>query len=255
MIFDTHAHYDDPAFDDDREELVSSLPGMGIGAFVNVSSDEESLSGTEKIIKKYPFAYGAMGIHPSDIVDSLELLDKVKQKTLCHDKVVAIGEIGLDYHYKDTDAPLQKKWFRLQLDLAREIGKPVIIHSRDAAEDTYEIMKEAHAGEIGGVVHCFSYSPEMAELFVKMGFFIGIGGVITFKNAKKLRETVHRIGLENLVLETDCPYLAPEPHRGERNSSLYLPAVAEAIGEIKGISRLKVEEETFKNAEKLYRRL
>ncbi|MBO6133852.1 MAG: TatD family hydrolase [Lachnospiraceae bacterium] len=253
MIFDTHAHYDDAAFDEDRERLIESLPRNGISTFVNVSSDEDSLSTTAEIIKKYGFAYGAIGIHPSDTKDSIELFDKVREKALSHEKVVAIGEIGLDYHYRDTDQALQKKWFRMQMNLARELGKPVIIHSRDAAADTYEIMKECHAEDIGGVVHCFSYSPEMAEKFVAMGFFIGIGGVLTFKNAKKLRETVQRIGLERLVLETDCPYLAPEPHRGERNSSLYLKAVACAIGEIKGIDEAEVEAVTFENAHKLYR--
>lgn len=168
------------------------------------------------------------------------------------EKVVAVGEIGLDYYWDEPAHDVQKIWFARQLDLARELKKPVIIHSRDAAKDTFDIMTENKAGEIGGVVHCYSYSAEMALDFVKMGFYIGIGGVVTFKNGKKMKEVVEALPIERILLETDCPYLAPEPNRGKRNSSLNLPYIAQKIAEIKGLSYEEVIEITTKNAERMY---
>ena len=277
MIFDTHVHYDDEKFDGDREELIQSLFANGIGAFVNVSADMRSLDDTVKLAGEHENVYGALGLHPSDVPDTFDatgltpsempdtsdhlapngeeekVLNKIRTLMADNEKMVAIGEIGLDYHYPDFKKDLQQRWFRLQLALARELKKPVIIHSRDAAADTYAIMKEENAGELGGVVHCFSYSPEMALEYVKMGFFIGIGGVLTYKNAKKLKEVAARVPLDNIVLETDCPYLAPEPHRGKRNSSLYLPFVVEALSEIKGVSKAEIEKVTWENAVRLYR--
>ena len=170
-----------------------------------------------------------------------------------HEKCVAIGEIGLDYYWPQPDREIQKLWFQRQLDLARELTKPVVIHSRDAANDTIAIMKEKHAEEIGGVVHCFSYTKEAAEIFVKMGFYIGVGGVVTFKNAKKIKEAVERIPLDRIVLETDCPYLSPVPFRGKRNSSLYIPYIIEEIAKIKQVSAKDIEEATWQNARRLYR--
>ena len=254
-IFDTHAHYDDERFDEDREKLLSAIYKNGVKHFVNVASSVESIDSTLALASGHPECYVALGIHPSDI-DGLneKIMGMIKEKIESFDRCVAVGEIGLDYYWGEENVrESQKKWFIRQLDLAREVKLPVIIHSRDAAEDTFRIMKESHAEEIGGVVHCFSYSKEMAREYVKMGFFIGIGGVVTFKNARKLVEVVEDIPLESLVLETDCPYLTPTPYRGERNSSAYLPLVAEKIAEIKGISVDEVYDVTYKNALKLYR--
>lgn len=253
MIFDTHAHYDDEAFDEDRETLLDRLPQEGIGRVVNVSSDLASCSGTLELTRRYPYIYGAVGIHPSDTGE----LDEASFGWLagqCDDpKCVAVGEIGLDYHWKEPDKAVQKEWFARQLELARTKGLPVIIHSRDAARDTADVLRAMRAGEMGGVIHCYSYSKEIAGEFLDMGFFFGIGGVLTFKNGRKLRETVEYLPLDCLVLETDCPYLAPEPNRGKRNSSLNLPYVVGAIAAAKGISREEAEYITWKNALRLYR--
>lgn len=253
MIFDTHAHYDDEAFDEDRDELLSSMAAQGIAKIVNIGSSFEANQKTLKLTQEYDFIKAAFGIHP-EFADQLNEENFKRIEELCRlDECVAVGEIGLDCYWPEPDVSIQKPWFERQMDLARRIGKPIVVHSRDAAQETYEMMKAAGAGDIGGVVHCFSYSKEMAKLFVDMGFYIGVGGVITFKNGKKLKEVVEYIPLEHIVLETDCPYLAPVPFRGKRNSSLLLPHVVEVISEIKGISREEVERITWDNAHKLYR--
>lgn len=253
MIFESHAHYDDEAFDEDREALLSSLQEQGIGTVINIGASLSGCEATVKLAEQYPFVFGAVGVHPSE-VEELNEENFVRLSTLCdHEKVVAVGETGLDYHYPEPDKALQKKWFERQLTLACETGLPVIIHSREAAKDTLDIMQALHAEEIGGVVHCFSYGKEMAREYLNMGFHFGIGGVITFNNAKKLKEAVEYIPMGRILLETDSPYLAPQPHRGERNSSLNLPFVVEAIAEIKGISRKEVEEITEENARRLFR--
>ncbi|MBE6015826.1 MAG: TatD family deoxyribonuclease [Lachnospiraceae bacterium] len=255
LIFESHAHYDDEQFDEDRDEILSALPKSGIEYVVNVSSNPESVKSTLKLAAEHDFIYAAVGIHPSDVEGLPEdTLDWVREQ-LKAPKVVAVGEIGLDYYWdwEEEVQDLQKVWFRRQLGLAREANLPVIIHSRDAAKETMDIMVEEDAGSIGGVVHCYSYSPEMAMDYVKMGMFIGIGGVVTFKNAKKLKETAAAVPLENIVIETDCPYLAPEPNRGKRNSSLNLPYVISAIAEIKGITEEEVAQATYDNAKRLYR--
>lgn len=253
MIFDTHAHYDDDAFDEDREELLASLPGQGICRVVNVGSSLASCRQTLALVREYDFIYGAIGVHPSETAELTEESFEWLEKAVQEPKIVAVGEIGLDYYWEEPEHDIQKRWFRRQLELARERKLPVIIHSRDAAQDTLEIMKELHAQEIGGVVHCYSYSLEMAKEYEKLGFFFGIGGVVTFKNAKKLKEVVGYLPLERIVLETDCPYLAPVPNRGTRNSSLNLRYIAEKIAEIKNIGYDEVVEITRTNAEKLYR--
>lgn len=252
MIFDTHAHYDDDAFDEDREDLLASLDGHGIGRVVNVGASLSSSAQTIALIKQYDWMYGAVGVHPSESVELTEQSFAWLKQAVREPKIVAVGEIGLDYYWEEAEREIQKKWFRRQLELARENRLPVIIHSREAAQDTLEIMKEHHAEEIGGVIHCYSYSLEMAKEYEKMGFFFGIGGVLTFTNAKKLREVVEYLPLERVVLETDCPYLAPVPNRGKRNTSLNLTYVAEKIAEIKQISYDEVVNVTWKNAEKLY---
>lgn len=254
MIFDTHAHYDDKQFDEDRQELLSSMKENGVETIVNVCATYESCQRVLELVQEYPFMYAAVGIHP-DEVGSLteERFAQMKELFEKHkDKVVAVGEIGLDYYWDNESHEIQKKWFIRQLELARELDLPVNIHSRDAAADTFEIMKQ-YAQGLDGVIHCYSYSREMAQEYVKMGFYIGVGGVVTFKNGRRLKETVEAIPLTAVVLETDCPYLAPEPYRGKRNNSSYLKYVAEEIAKIKGITCEEVLEQTKKNAEKLYR--
>ncbi len=255
MIFETHAHYEDERFDEDRDELLSSMHEHGIETIVNVGASLDSVKKSISLASQYDFIYAAVGVHPSDISCMDEAAYSWLQEQVKHPKVVAVGEIGLDYYW-DKEESIQKQqrsWFRKQLELAEETGLPVIIHSRDAAEDTLAMMKEAYAKHITGVIHCFSYSAQLAEEYVRMGFYIGVGGVVTFKNAKKLKEVVARIPLERILLETDCPYMAPEPYRGKRNSSLYLPYVVQKIAEIKGVSEQEVADITQQNAKSMYR--
>lgn len=252
MIIDTHAHYDDEAFDGDREELLKQLEENGIEAVVNITADLNSVESTLALVKKYSFIYGTAGVHP----DQVRELDEDKlawlKETAKEPKIVAIGEIGLDYYWKESEPEVQKHWFLRQMDLAEDTGLPVVIHSRDAANDTLELMKNHRAEKIGGVIHCFSYGKEMAREYLNMGFFLGIGGVLTFKNGKKLKEVVEYAPLSQLVLETDSPYLAPEPYRGKRNSSLYLPQVVQEIAKLKRIEPEQVMEVTRENAKRLY---
>lgn len=254
MIFDTHAHYDDEQFDKDRHDLLASMKESGIGHIVNIGADMASSKRALELANEYEYIYAAVGVHPSD-TEQLESDDKaieVLGQYCSNEKCVAVGEIGLDYHWPDPSPDIQKKWFIRQLGLAREKKLPVVIHSRDAAADTLQIMKQEHAEEIGGVVHCFSYSKEIARQCVDMGFYIGIGGVLTFKNGRKMVEVVKEIPMDKILLETDCPYLAPEPFRGKRNSSLYLPYVVEKMAEIKGISVDEVIKITEANALEMY---
>ena len=252
MIFDTHVHYDSEEFDEDREALLSGLQGQGIGAVVNIGASIRTTKNTLELIRKYPFIYGAAGVHPNETGELNDELMQWLREAAENPKIVAIGEIGLDYYWDKPDRETQKRWFVRQLDLARETGLPVVIHSRDAAKDTLDIMKEQKAGDIGGVIHCFSYGVEIAREYLNMGFYLGIGGVLTFKNARKLKEVAEYMPMDRLVLETDCPYLSPVPFRGKRNSSLYLPCVVVAVSQIKGISREQVEQITYDNARKLY---
>ena len=251
MIFDTHAHYDDEQFDEDRDSLLCSMQEGGVGTIVNAGSDVASWEEIRALTARYPFIYGAAGVHPDDVGELNEENFMRLRAVLREEKMVAVGEIGVDYYWDNESHEVQKTWFIRQLELARELGMPVIIHSREAAADTLQIMKE-HARGLKGVIHCFSYSAEMAREYVKMGFFIGVGGVVTFKNSRKLKEVVEETPLEYLLLETDCPYLAPVPNRGKRNSSLNLVYVAEQIAELKQLSYDEVVEQTEKNARRLY---
>ena len=253
-IFETHAHYDDEAFDQDRELLLESMEQQGIGTVVNVCASIGQFGRTVALTEKYPFVYGAVGVHPDDA-------DKMTEETLREireishlKKIIAIGEIGLDYywHKEECEHKRQQEMFRAQMDIAREEKLPFMIHSREAAKDTLDIVREyMKGGMYGGIIHCFSYGKEMAEEYLKMGLYLGIGGVVTFKNARKLKEVVEYAPLDQLVLETDSPYLSPEPNRGKRNSSLNLPYVVQAIAEIKGVTPEQVIRITRENAEKL----
>ena len=252
-IFDTHAHYDDEAFDEDRESLIGSLREKGIGNVCNIGASMESCRTTLALAEKYPFFYGALGVHPNETKDLTEEDMDWLRKASGSEKIVAIGEIGLDYYWDEPDRETQKKWFVRQLSIAKDTGLPVVIHSRDAAKDTMDIIKAEHKGTTGGVIHCFSYGADQAREYLDMGYFLGIGGVLTFKNAKKLKEVAEYAPMDRLVLETDCPYLTPVPYRGKRNSSLYLSYVAEALAEIKGMEKDEVIRVTAENARRLYR--
>lgn len=255
MIFETHAHYDDDWFDEDRDELLAGMQAAGIGRIVNIAADLSSVKTGIGLADRYSFIYAAAGVHPSD-ADQLneENFQWLREQTK-HPKVVAVGEIGLDYYWKKEpeERENQRYWFRRQLNLAREEKLPVVIHSREAAKDTLDIAKDEKMGDIGGVIHCFSYSVEMAREYLDMGMYLGIGGVVTYKNGRTLKEVVAYAPLDRLVLETDSPYLTPVPNRGKRNSSLNLPYVVSAIAEIKGITPEEVMDITWKNGCKLYR--
>jgi TatD DNase family protein len=254
MIFESHAHYDDEAFDGDREALFNELTQKGIGFVINVTAEYSHIDRSLALAKSHPFIYSSIGVHPSEIQELNEETFAIMRSKLKAEKVVAVGEIGLDYYWEKDPAKqeAQRFWFRRQLALAKEAELPVIIHSREAAEDTLEIMKEAAAQGIPGVIHCYSYSKEMAAEYLKMGYYLGIGGVVTYKNGRRLKETVEEAPLDRLLLETDCPYLAPEPHRGTRNSSLHLPLVIQEIARLKGLSETEVEEATAQNAKELF---
>jgi TatD DNase family protein len=252
MLFESHAHYDDEAFENDRGKLLESFKENDIEYVINIGASIRTTENTIALTEKYPFIYGAAGVHPSDTAELNEEKFAWLKEQCSLPKIVAVGEIGLDYYWDEPDREIQKKWFDRQLQMAREVKLPLIIHSRDAAKDTVDMMKAGRAEEAGGVIHCFSYTKETAREFLSMGFSFGIGGVITFNNAKKLREAVEYIPMENILLETDSPYLAPMPYRGKRNSSLYLPLIAEKIAKIKGISYEEVVEITSCNAKKLF---
>lgn len=254
MIFESHAHYDDRRFDPDRKELLLSMEEHGIETIINVGSDLEGVKKTLALTEEYPFVYGAVGIHPSEIGDLNEEVYEWMRERCIQPKVVAVGEIGLDYYWEKEDEARrnQRYWFCRQMELAREQELPVIIHSREAAEDTLKLVQGIHGEQIPGVIHCFSYSPEQAMEYIRMGYYIGIGGVITFKNARKLKETAAVIPLEHILLETDCPYLSPEPERGKRNSSLNLPYVAKEIAELRGITSEEVIAAARENARRLF---
>jgi len=251
-IFDTHAHYDDEAFDEDRETLLESLPGAGIGRVVDVAASLGSCESAMALAESYDYIYCTIGVHPNETGELTETSFDWLRRQCRFGKCVAVGEIGLDYYWDEPAREIQKEWFARQLNLAREVKLPVVIHSRDAARDTAEIMAAEKAGEIGGILHCYSYSRELARTFLDMGFFFGIGGVLTFKNARKLKEVVEYLPLDRIVLETDCPYLAPVPNRGKRNSSLNLHYVVSELARLKGVDEEEVRRATWENACKVY---
>lgn len=254
MIFETHAHYDDEQFAGDRGELLAQLPSLGIRKVIDVASTIDSIDQCVELARSYDHIYAAVGVHPSELTGMDESVIDHMRELAAWEKTVAIGEIGLDYYWEKhaDEQQNQRDWFVRQMELAREVSLPVIIHSRDAAEDTYSLMRDIRAQEIPGVIHCYSYSPEMAREYVKMGYYIGVGGVVTFKNAKKLVRTVAETPIERILLETDSPYLAPEPHRGRRNDSRELVYVVDKIAQIKDLTPEEVETVTWENAQRLF---
>ena len=251
MLFDTHAHMNDPAFDSDREEMILGLKEKGVESVMNVGCCLESSGDCIKLSEQYPFVYASVGTHPDSADEVNEEVLEQYRRMAQHPKVMAIGEIGLDYYYETIPRQVQQKAFRMQLALAKELDMPVIVHERNAHDDGMRIVKEFKG--VTGVFHCYSGSAEMARQLVDMGWYIGFTGVLTFKNARKAVETAERIPLERIVLETDCPFMAPEPFRGKRNDPGYMYRMAERLAQIRGISVEKVHEVTMENAKRLYR--
>ena len=252
MLFDTHAHMDDHAFDEDRAALLESFPQQGVGLVMNPGCSLESSRNVDKLTREYDFLYGAVGSHP-DVADEVNQAVLEEYRMLCkqNPKIKAIGEIGLDYHYEDIPRQIQKQAFRMQMELARELDLPVIVHERDAHEDGMKIVEEFP--EVKGVFHCYSGSAEMAKWLVARGWYIGFTGVLTFKNARKAVEVAKQIPLDRIVLETDCPYMAPEPFRGRRNDPGKIYRMAEKLAEIRGLDLEEIHAITTENGKKLYR--
>ncbi len=252
MFFDSHAHFDDDAFSDDRAELLGAMKENGIDHIINIGASMSSSRQSVALAEKYDFMYAAVGIHPHDADSATERDMEELRQMLRHEKVVAVGEIGLDYHYDFSDRDSQRKWFRRQMELAAEEKMPFIIHEREACRDTLDILKASDLSQ-GGVFHCFSGSVETAEIVLGMGLYLSFGGVITFKNAQKAVEVVKMMPMDRLLIETDCPYLTPVPFRGKRNNSMYVKYVAEKIAEIRGMTTEEVARITAENTKRLFR--
>ena len=251
MLFDTHAHLNDPVFDEDRDTLISSLTGEGVGLVMNPGCSLENSLQAIAIAEKYDFVYAAVGTHPDTAEEVNEQVIQQYRSLCTHPKVKAIGEIGVDYYYETIPREIQLRAFRMQMELARETGLPVIIHERDAHDDGMRMIKEFP--DVTGVFHCYSGSAEMARQLVKMGWYIGFTGVLTFKNARKAVETAQSIPLDRIVLETDCPFMAPEPFRGKRNHPGYLYRMAERLAELRELPVEEIHRITTENGKRLYR--
>ncbi|PLT27763.1 TatD family hydrolase [Peribacillus deserti] len=252
MLFDTHAHLNDEQFNEDLTEVIERAKAEGVSQIVVVGFDRPTINRAMELCETYDFIYAAVGWHPVDAIDLTEEDLKWIEELAAHPRVVAIGEMGLDYHWDKSPKDIQKEVFKKQIRLAKRVKLPIIIHNRDATADIVEILKEENAAEVGGIMHCFSGSAETAKECVNMNFYISLGGPVTFKNAKKPKEVAQEIPLEKLLIETDCPYLAPHPNRGKRNEPAYVKLVAEQIAELKGISLEEVAEATTRNARKLF---
>ena len=246
-LFDTHAHLSDEAFDADRHDLIPKLRDAGVEKLIDVACDVRSASRTIYLLERYPFVYGTIGMHPHDVrVMNNALMDEIK-KYLEHEKMLALGEIGLDYHYDLSPREDQRKWFAEQLDLAKQLGYPVVLHIREAFGDCMDILR-AHRDGLRGVMHCYSGSVETAYECLDLGLKFSFGGAVTFKNAKKPIEVVSALPLDSIMLETDCPYMTPVPHRGERNDPSFIHFTCEKIAEIKGIDPEEMAQITYDNA-------
>lgn len=237
MLIDTHAHLDSPKFDNDRDDVISRALEAGIDTIVNIGFNRETIPSTMALAEKYPFIYAVVGWHPTDAVDMKLEEDLAWIEKLCsHPKVVAIGEIGLDYYWDTSPKEIQHIVFREQIRLAKRLNKPIVIHNRDAHEDVVRLLQEEKAEDVGGIMHCYSGSWEIAKKCLDMNFYISFGGPVTFKNARVPKEVMERVPLDRLLLETDAPYLTPHPYRGQRNESAYVRLIAEVAAEIKGVS-------------------
>lgn len=252
MLIDSHAHLDGERFDNDRDRLINALKDAGVDLIINPGADLSSSIKAVSLSEQYDNIYAAVGVHPHAAKEmdnsTIELLKSFTNR----DKVVAIGEIGLDYHYDNSPRDIQKQRFKEQLDLAKEVKLPVIIHSRDATKDTFDILKETQDGSLEGVLHCYSGSVEIALEYIKLGFYISLAGTVTFKNAKMPKEVAKNIPMDKLLIETDSPYLTPEPHRGKRNEPIYVRYVAGTIAELRGISFEEVAKKTAENTKRLF---
>ena len=250
MYFDTHAHYCDKRFNDDRDDLLGSMPGAGISLILNSGSSLRSSKFSLELADKYPFVYASVGVHPHDSKSMTDDTVSELEELLSHPKAMAVGEIGLDYHYDFSPRDVQRTRFREQLELARFLDKPVIIHERESLSDTFDIVRDF--ADLTGVFHCFSGSWENAKIILDMGWYLSFTGVVTFKNARRVLEVLEKIPADRMMLETDCPYMAPEPKRGSRNSSLYLPYIAEKIAEVRGMAADEVAVLTTENGKRFF---
>ncbi len=250
MFFDTHTHLDDEKFAQDRDLVIKMIQDAGVSLAVNVGSDLASSKKSLALAENYDFIYAAVGVHPSEVGDMQDADLKTLAQMASHEKAVAIGEIGLDYHYDEPARDIQKIWFEKQLRLAQELSMPYIIHDRDAHQDTLDILKKV--GYFNGVMHCFSGSCEMAKAVLDMGLFISIAGQVTFKNAPKVQEVAKMVPIDRLFVETDSPYLTPEPYRGQRNHSANVRFTCEKIAELKGVSTEMLAKATLLNGKKFY---
>jgi TatD DNase family protein len=255
MLTDSHAHLDNPAFDEDREDMLARAKEAGIERIINIGFNRETIPTTLALAENYDFIDAVVGWHPQDAIHmTADDLDWVEEICLTHPKVVAIGEMGLDYYWDTSPKDVQMKVFREQIRLARKLGMPIVIHNRDAHADVVRILREERAYDIGGVMHCYSGSWEIAQECLAMNFYISFGGPVTFKNAKQPKEVLAKVPLDRLLIETDSPYLTPHPHRGKRNETAFVKLVAEAAAEIKGLSLGELGRETTANAHSLFRR-
>ncbi|MFK2826975.1 TatD family hydrolase [Bacillus sp. B190/17] len=253
MLFDTHVHLNAEQYNEDIEEVIKRAREAGVDHMIVVGFDRPTIEKAMELVETYDFLYASVGWHPVDAIDMTEE-DLIWLKELAeHPKVVALGEMGLDYHWDKSPKDIQKAVFRKQIQLAKKVKLPIIIHNREATQDIVEILKEEGAEEVGGIMHCFSGSVETARECVDMNFYISLGGPVTFKNAKKPKEVAEDIPLEKLLIETDCPYLAPHPYRGKRNEPAYVKLVAQQIAELKGLSYEEVAQATTENARKLFK--
>jgi TatD DNase family protein len=253
MLFDTHAHINALQFEEDREEVIQRALAEGVENIVVVGFDNETIDGAMELAEKYPFIYAAVGWHPVDAIDMTEADLLRIEKLAAHPKVVAIGEMGLDYHWDKSPKDVQKDVFRKQIQLAKKVNLPIIIHNRDATNDVVTILNEENAAEVGGIMHCYGGSLETAKQCIEMNFYISFGGPVTFKNAKQPKEVAREIPIDRLLIETDCPYLSPHPYRGKRNEPAYVKLIAEQIANLKEMPLEELAEHTTANAKRLFK--
>lgn len=252
-MIDSHAHLDDEAFDDDRDQVINALYENGIDFIVNIACDLKSSKTSQELAKTYENIYATVGVHPHDAITYTDEVEETLKILAQEKKVVAVGEIGLDYYYDNSPRHIQKDVFKRQLKLANELRKNVVVHSRDASQDTFDILKEAHDKyEFKAVIHCYSQSLEMLKEYLRLGDYISLGGAVTFKNSKIRKEVAKIVPLDRLLLETDCPYMTPVPYRGKRNEPKYVNIVAEYIADLRGISKSDLVKVTDENAKRFY---